>query len=217
MNCLAIECSSSRRSVAVLTRAGLLVEEAGIASRGVPMFEMIRRVLDAAGLERGAVERFAVGLGPGSYTGIRAALAVAQGWRLATGARLVGCRSTLLVGLGCRRLGRVGRVVIATDAQRGEFYWETFEIGLEAIRPIGPLRLGSREALMREVSPGMALVRTHDGILGPEAETVFPDAGDLARWAAGASGSELKVPMEPVYLRPTAFVKAPASGRLSSA
>lgn len=185
---------------------------AGVAEnalRSVPLFEMIRQVLETAGVGRGAVERIAVGLGPGSYTGIRAALAVAEGWRLATGAGLVGCRSTLLVALGCRRLGRLGSVVIATDAQRGEYYWERFEVGAERVISSVPLRIGSREALMRDVGPGVRLVRTHEGILGSEAETVFPDAADLAVWARGVTGLEGETPMQPIYLRPTAFVKAP--------
>ena len=46
---------------------------------------MIEEALREAGLEREQIEVLAVGLGPGSYTGIRVALSLAQGWQLASG------------------------------------------------------------------------------------------------------------------------------------
>ena len=54
---------------------------------------MIESALRQAGLEREEIECIAVGLGPGSYTGIRAAIALAQGWQLARGVKLLGVSS----------------------------------------------------------------------------------------------------------------------------
>ena len=46
-----------------------------------------------AKVERREIECIVVGLGPGSYTGIRGAIALAQGWQLASGVKLLGVSS----------------------------------------------------------------------------------------------------------------------------
>jgi len=51
---------------------------------------MVEAVLKQTGVEREQVEAIAVGLGPGSYNGIRVAIALAQGWQLASGVKLLG-------------------------------------------------------------------------------------------------------------------------------
>ena len=49
---------------------------------------MIEDVLARSQMEREQIEVLAVGLGPGSYTGIRVALSMAQGWQLARGGEI---------------------------------------------------------------------------------------------------------------------------------
>src|SRR5689334_15695890 len=98
MKILALEFSSSQRSVAVTDANASgdkrtfneIVETGDNASRPLVMVEGAMR---ATGLEREQIECIAVGLGPGSYTGIRAAISLAQGWQLAAGVRLVGVSS----------------------------------------------------------------------------------------------------------------------------
>ena len=89
MTILALEFSSGQRSVAVVRRragdASFVASEAvETGAGGTRAFGMIEDVLREAGLERGQIDVIAVGLGPGSYTGIRVALSVAQGWQLAS-------------------------------------------------------------------------------------------------------------------------------------
>ena len=64
-----------------------------------------------------------LGLGPGSYTGIRSAIALAQGWALGTEGG-IGRSSER----GCDRLWATvqGDFVVVLDAQRGEFYTKCF-------------------------------------------------------------------------------------------
>ena len=84
MTILALEFSSPHRSVAVL-RADSVVEAVETGGRGTNAFHLIERVLTESGVARGQIEVVVVGLGPGSYTGIRVAVAIAQGWQLARG------------------------------------------------------------------------------------------------------------------------------------
>jgi len=63
----------------------VLAEQAEAAGQDVPPLRLVERALAEAKVERGQIECVAVGLGPGSYTGIRGAIALAQGWQLARG------------------------------------------------------------------------------------------------------------------------------------
>ena len=58
----------------------------------------------------------AVGLGPGSYTGIRAAIAVAQGWQLARGIKLLGINSVECLAAQAQAGKIFGRVNVVIDA-----------------------------------------------------------------------------------------------------
>jgi len=82
---LALEFSSSQRSVAVARAGRVLAETSEAGGRETHAFGMIEKVLAAAKIGRAEIECLAVGLGPGSYTGIRVALSIAQGgnWRRA--------------------------------------------------------------------------------------------------------------------------------------
>ena len=98
MKILAFEFSSPQRSVALVRRAhstDALVEyevvETGPDSN--KPLEMVEEVLSQTGTEREQVDRLAIGLGPGSYNGIRAGIALAQGWQLGLGTPIQGLSS----------------------------------------------------------------------------------------------------------------------------
>jgi tRNA threonylcarbamoyl adenosine modification protein YeaZ len=110
-------------------------------------FGMVEEALKQAGLERAQIEVLAVGLGPGSYTGTRAAISVAQGWQLARGVKLLGISSAECVAAQAQRDGIRGRAHVVIDAQRNEFYLAGYELGEDGWRETVPLRLvGLNEA-----------------------------------------------------------------------
>src|SRR5258706_8021657 len=94
MTILAFEFSSAQRSVA-LARNGVVLSEAAESGgyRVTNAFGLTEKVLADAKVSREVIEVIAVGIGPGSYTGIRAAIAIAQGWQLARGIKLIGISS----------------------------------------------------------------------------------------------------------------------------
>jgi len=104
---------------------------------------MIEKVLATAKLEREEIEAIAVGLGPGSYTGIRAAIALAQGWQLARGVKLLGVGSVECLAAQAQAEKIFGRVNAVIDAQRGEFYSAVYEISAAGWRETGALRIVS--------------------------------------------------------------------------
>lgn len=94
------------------------------------LFPMIVEVLAQAGLEMADVARVAVTVGPGTFTGVRIAIAAARGFRLASGCEVVGATSLEVMALAAdRQLAseRGGRdLVVAVDARRGQIYIQRF-------------------------------------------------------------------------------------------
>jgi tRNA threonylcarbamoyladenosine biosynthesis protein TsaB len=204
MTILALEFSSERRSVA-LARGGTVLAEAveQTGGRGTNAFALIEKVLAEAKISREEIEVVAVGLGPGSYTGIRAAIAVAQGWQLARGVKLLGVSSAEAIAAQAQAEKIFGRVSVVVDAQRGEFYLAGWEISAVALKEVSPLRIVAKE----EVN---ALKTAGEICLGPELEKpFFPPAAQVARLASGRSDFVSGEMLEPIYLREISFVKTP--------
>ncbi len=216
MKILAFDFSSEQRSVAVVqaddqrTREG--VKEFGVVEQGgrsMKAIGMIEEVLRQAKLEREQIEYLAVGLGPGSYTGIRAAIALAQGWQLARGVRLAGISSADALAAQAHAQGWRGRIATVIDAQRGEFYLARYEIALEQWRVIEPLRLAHHHEVQVCQSNGECLIGPEVTKWFPEGKRVFPSALLVGRLALAKGEFDPGDNLEPIYLRQTTFVKAP--------
>ena len=88
---------------------------------------MIDEVLADAGAELGTLDAIAFGRGPGSFTGLRIACAVAQGLGFGADCRLVAISTLQVVAVGMHRSRGAARVLVAFDARMGEVYWGGFE------------------------------------------------------------------------------------------
>jgi|SRR5665213_2134834 len=204
MMILALEFSSEQRSVAVARDGKVLAEavEAG-GPRGTNALGLIEKVLAQSKVSREEIEVIAVGLGPGSYTGIRAAIAVAQGWQLARGVKLLGSSSAEALAAQAQAEKIFGRVNVVIDAQRGEFYLASWEISGTRREEISPLKI----VTAAELEPRKAAGET---CAGPEmGRVLFPSAAAVARLAAGRTDFVPGETLAPVYLRATSFAKAP--------
>ena len=203
MTILALEFSSDQRSVA-LTRGGhLLAEASETGGRDTKAIGLIEKVLADAASGREQIEVIVVGLGPGSYTGIRAAIAVAQGWQLATGVKLLGVSSVDALAAQAQAAGIFGRVNVVVDAQRGEFYRATWEISAAERQEIAPLKIVTAAEMAALQSAGEICVGPETGLV------LWPRAAMLARLAAGRTEFVAGEDLAPIYLRATSFVKAP--------
>ena len=128
---LGVDTSLPILSVALIRNDALLgaVAFEGKGSRNEKLLPAIDWMLSEAAVDRRDVDLFAVTRGPGSVTGVRIGLATVQGMALALG-KPVCAMSTheAIAALG-------GRVVVADDAGRGEFYLSTYENGDEIEPP----------------------------------------------------------------------------------
>jgi tRNA threonylcarbamoyladenosine biosynthesis protein TsaB len=213
MTILALEFSSPQRSVAVLRTEGAVMAAEAIETGGqrTNAFGMIEQVLAGAKIEREQIEVIAIGLGPGSYTGIRAAISLAQGWQLARGVKLLGVSSAECLVAQARTEKILGRVSVVIDAQRNEFYLATYEVAPDGWREIAPLNiLPGAEVQSRAGADGI-LIGPEVTRWFPSGRVIFPSAAALAQLAARRSGFVPGEKLEPIYLRETNFVKAKAA------
>jgi tRNA threonylcarbamoyl adenosine modification protein YeaZ len=195
------------------TRQLAEVVETGVGATGA--LTMIDEVLRNLGWEREQIECLAIGLGPGSYTGIRGSIALAQGWQLACGVRLLGISSAECLAWQARAEGLAGPVNIVIDAQRGEFYVARYELGAAGCREIAPLRLVTRAEVDERDQAGEVLIGPGIKRWFPTGWVMFPSAAVLAGRAAGRNDFAAGETIKPIYLRETTFVKAPPPRRLS--
>lgn len=202
MNILALDTSLNACSVALVEAGQVRASVIQPMQRGhqEQLAPMVASVLDEAGIRPTALDRIAVTLGPGSFTGLRVGLSYAKGFALGLGVPLVGFNT-----LACltAMLDAKGAVLAVIDARREQLYAQLFE-GQRPVADPFALSLGDLAALT-------ALPEV-DAVVGPGADRLqarFPDARietpelldpvALARLAALAN-PELARP-DPVYIR----------------
>ncbi|MBI3879383.1 MAG: tRNA (adenosine(37)-N6)-threonylcarbamoyltransferase complex dimerization subunit type 1 TsaB [Verrucomicrobia bacterium] len=213
MKILALEFSTERRSVAVVEastdRPPTVPGEAHAESREVGALTLVEQALQVARCEREDVGVIAVGLGPGSYTGIRVAIAIAQGWQLVRPVKLIGVSSVECLAAQARQERFFGGVSLVVDAQRNEFYLARYRIEERVAELVEPLRLASFAAVQMAANAGDVLVGPEIIRWFPNSRLLIPDAAMLGRIAAGREDFTVGEKLEPVYLRDANFVKAP--------
>ncbi len=207
MTILALEFSSSQRSVAIARGESIFSEAIETAERGTAAFAMIERVLAQAKIEREEIEAIAVGLGPGSYTGVRSAIALVQGWQLARSINVTGVSSVEAIAAQARTEKIFGRINVVVDAQRGEFYFAEYEVTEASFTELAPLKILPLAEIQSRAN-------TRGILIGPEApnffqngRAIFPHAAAIAKIATAQNTFLPAEKLEPIYLRETNFVK----------
>lgn len=216
MKILAFEFSAAQRAVAVLDAAVPPAAFARVAAEvvftggpAVPALGMAGEALRQAGLEREQIDTLVVGLGPGSYNGIRAALALARGWELAGRVRLIGFSTADALAFLAAANGLTGKLAVVIDAQRGEIYLGEYELTGGAVHATRPLRLAQPADALACEADGAILAGPEVQRWSPTGKILMPRAAALAEMAARGSPAFASDHLEPIYLRETSFVKAP--------
>ena len=191
MTILGIDTSTTLGSVALLVDGALRLDETFSAERShtASLFTVLERA-------RGLVEKIdlvAVGLGPGSYAGVRIAISAAIGFQLGLGARIVGLPSVAALGTEEPRYCVVG------DARRETFYFSRVEEGCctDGPRLVSEAELGG---LLAEFA-GWPVFVTAPLALAPHAVVAMPLARRLVQLAAAGLSIVAEESLEPLYLR----------------
>jgi tRNA threonylcarbamoyladenosine biosynthesis protein TsaB len=222
---LAIDAAGHGCSVALWRDDAIAVHEYHAMSHGqaAELLPMIERVMAQGDLDLRQIERIAVAVGPGGFTGLRIGLATARGLGLAIGCPVIGISSFqataaamlspsmeaaetgTLIAVNAADIGRRD-ILVALDSRRAEPYLARLASDLGFRQPPRLLDMGEIAALLGQ--PELALIcgdglQNLSDLLPPGLRQVVAasDAAAIARLAADPA-RRFDLPPDPQYLRP---------------
>ena len=198
---LGLDTCLSSCSVAVLDGERVLAYAREVMARGHQerLAPMAQQVMAEAGLAFVALDRIAVTVGPGSFTGLRVGIAFAKGLALALDRPAVGIGTLEALAAEAE-----GLIFPAIDARRGQLYLQAFDEGRALMAP-DALTAEVAAARIAELSQGrpFTLVGSGAALLADFAPgaAVVPAEGADARAVARLAASREPGPLKPLYLR----------------
>ncbi|MCW5577215.1 MAG: tRNA (adenosine(37)-N6)-threonylcarbamoyltransferase complex dimerization subunit type 1 TsaB [Dokdonella sp.] len=183
MNLLAIETATESCSVALLCGERIIARSELAPRRHAELLlPMCDAVLAEAGLARSALDGVAVGRGPGAFTGVRLAIAAAQGIALALDIAVVPVSS--LAALALQAPPDDAAILAVIDARMGEIYAGTFRRGSDGlVTALGAESVGRAAELELPRAPAWNVIGSGWATYAPALRERLPAA---PRWADGA-------------------------------
>jgi len=208
---LGLDAALARASVALLRDDAVVAERTAVGGRGqaAALAPMVAAVLAEAGVIAPDLDAIAVTIGPGSFTGLRAALSLAHGLVLATGRPLVGV--TVAEALAETLVPDDRTVWCAIDSRRGRIFLDTGDaarpVRLDALPPaVGKVAVTGDAA----VAVAARLAARDDDVLLTDAR--LPHAAAVARVGAQRlAGMRPPLAAQPLYIDPPE-ARLPAGG-----
>ncbi|MBB3262964.1 tRNA threonylcarbamoyladenosine biosynthesis protein TsaB [Azospirillum sp. OGB3] len=216
MRVLGLDTATSGCSAALWDDGAVTVRRREPMARGQAeaLVPLAQAVMMEAGCAFDALDRIAVTVGPGAFTGLRIALAAARGFALAAGLPVVGITSFDAIAHGLPEAERDGHaVLVAVDSRRSEPFLQLFRPDLTPfgepamLEPVavpgwldGLLAGGAGPLLV--AGDGAAALRP---LLEGRSETAFAEGAgtpDAAVVAALGAMRDVGLPAQPFYLRP---------------
>ncbi|HYQ44013.1 MAG TPA: tRNA (adenosine(37)-N6)-threonylcarbamoyltransferase complex dimerization subunit type 1 TsaB [Polyangiaceae bacterium] len=205
MRILGIESSSRRGSVALLEGGRLIasVEHEEPNAHAERLLPLLERLLADTGWPKSSLDRLGVGVGPGSFTGLRAGIALVEGLSVGLDRPLWGVGSLLAMARGALA-EHSGPCCALLDARRNELFAAVYDRDLGAQRepcalPIQDLPAFLSDAGVKTVVGEVAATLDHGRILATGPMLDLPHA----HWVAVLTGEleEAACPPEPQYVR----------------
>lgn len=205
---LAIDTSGSFCSVALQGEGGVRVlrHSAGEGDHFEQLPSLIRAVSAEGNVSLAELGHVRVGVGPGSFTGLRIGMSFAKGLAWSLGIPCIGVCS--FMGAAATR-GRVGggdgRITVVTDARRSELFYGAYDLIGGVVSVVSePQLLGVEKLIEQAAEGGVCLSPQRDlKVPGVQVEPV-PDVA-LGLLAADVPQGDLSVAglaaLEPTYIR----------------
>jgi len=179
------------------TVVGLSVDGAVTAARHTPatgerpghasqLLTLAQGLLDGAGIALPDVDRIGVGIGPGTFTGLRIGVATARALAQGTGAQLAAVSTLQALAIAS---DHAGSVLAVLDARRGEAFAAGFRDGRPLGAAVAVKPAGLKDLLDPAAGPWLAVgdgaIRFR-GEIEPAGTAIPPDDSALHRVDAGA-------------------------------
>jgi tRNA threonylcarbamoyladenosine biosynthesis protein TsaB len=212
MRVLAVDTATEASSVALLSGDELLSRYAeGGLSHAQQILGMVEAVLAEAQVSLSMLDGIAASIGPGSFTGVRISVAVAQGLAFGAGLRVAPVSTLEALAFQAMRSG-AANALACLDARMGEVYWGCFAAdparGVAASSPpsVGPPGSvvlpvpGPHRGIGRGFTAYPALAALPGLELDPDDRRALPNAREFAR--LGALRLQLGEGLDPADISP---------------
>lgn len=226
---LALEQSTVMQSVALLEGGRVVAVRnwQAATARSQQVFAILPALCAEAGLTLAEVDLFAVGVGPGSFSGIRTAVAAVRAMALPADRQVAGIGSAEALAVQVAGGAAVERVVVFGDARRQRVWLGEYRVtdgGADGAPPrlvTAADAAGIIAAADLAVSPDRQRLAAWLESCGIRfrnlaAEPVYPEAASVGRIAcARLLRGAIFPPPAPIYLHPAVFVDprcAPSGG-----
>jgi len=197
---LALDCATGPTSVAVLKggRITAYLENPASTMQSARLMPMVEQALKQSALLYSDLSAVACTTGPGSFTGIRVALAAARGICFAAKVPGLGFTTLEVLAFAARQSGPL---LAALNAGKGEWYYQAFD----GMKSVYEPQVGSPEKALASIGKDTPVI---GNIQAPGYKLIpitFPRADALAGLAAAGTQSS---PMVPFYIRPPDAIPA---------
>ncbi len=217
---LALDTSTKSQALALVENTAPVARRLSVVRRNhsATLLRNIDDMLEQAGWSRESLDGVGVGLGPGTFTGLRVGLATAKAIARATGAALVGVGSIDAIANPVTHLFE-GKVVAVADARRGEVYVAEYRRGPAGLERLSSPRAATPEEVVASlgtgeptvlVGPGVEAYPAFEAACEMEGVKVLPPAWNgpssvsiafLARQKFESHGPDDIAALEPDYVR----------------
>ncbi|CAE6891370.1 COG1214 Inactive homolog of metal-dependent proteases [Vibrio sp. B1FIG11] len=216
---LAIDTATENCSVALLVN-DRVISRSEVAPRDhtKKVLPMVDEVLKEAGLTLQDLDALAFGRGPGSFTGVRIGIGIAQGLAFGADLPMIGVSTLAAMAQASYRLHGATDVAVAIDARMSEVYWARYTrqengewAGVDAECVIPPARLSEEaqadDKTWTKAGTGWDAYQEDLGKLPfnlTSGDVLYPDSQDIVILAEKELKKGNTVPVEessPVYLR----------------
>lgn len=219
MRILALDTATEACSVALLDRDHCYyLSEICPGEHTQRILPMVDQLLKQQSVCLSQLQAIAFGRGPGSFTGVRVGIGVAQGLGLGANLPLLGVSTLATMAQGAWRVTAVSRVLTAIDARMGEVYWAEYQRDAQGywqgeatealLTPEAAAQrlcqltgewvtAGSGWQKWPEMTQNRQLLLRDSGILCPAAQDMLPLAVRLYQQQAAVAAEHSKA----VYLR----------------
>lgn len=219
MRILAIDTALEACSIVLMDGERIVAREQQAMARGhaEALMPMIARMREETGLDFATLDRIAVTVGPGSFTGLRVGIAAARGIGLAAGKEVVGITTLGAFAAPLIAADTSTPVAAAIDARHDHVYLHAFDgngttrvkPGFMSIRdavhliaPLGPRLVGNAAAALAAAWPADA----------PAPAAIDQQTAPAIEWVVrlGAVAEPASAPPRPFYMKPPDAQPQPA-------
>ncbi|UCH12909.1 MAG: tRNA (adenosine(37)-N6)-threonylcarbamoyltransferase complex dimerization subunit type 1 TsaB [Candidatus Omnitrophota bacterium] len=157
MKVLAADAATKVISVAILEGEQIKAEmhQSYSKSQGSALIPVIKRLFEEAGYHIKGIELFCVGLGPGSFTGLRTSVATMRSLSIALGKPIIGISSFDVIACNVIRDTRYGirdtDICVLFDARQDKVYARFYRQNGDGLRPVTDFLLDGLENILSTI------------------------------------------------------------------